>query len=81
MFGSNLKLDRNVPAGDNFVKIDVNRFPVLTLHKERNSNSLSFTHTQTHTHVHRNQMAGKIYEILFFVLSKNTLLIENHPSS
>lgn len=36
MSGSNLQSDRNVPAGDNFVKIDVNNFPVLTLDKERN---------------------------------------------
>lgn len=51
VFGSNLRSDRNVPAGDDFVKIDVNSFPVLTLHKERNSkSSLSHTHTYIHTH-------------------------------
>lgn len=48
MFGSNLLSDRNVPAGDDFVKIDVNSFPVLTLDKERNSKtSLSYAHIHT----------------------------------
>lgn len=53
VFGSNLQSDRNVPAGDDFVKIDVNSFPVLTLHKERNS-KLSPSHTYKHTHTHTN---------------------------
>lgn len=48
MFGSNLLSDRNVPAGDDFVKIDVNSFPVLTLDKERNSKT-SLSHAHIHT--------------------------------
>ena len=56
VFGSNSLSDRNVPAGDDFVKIDVNSFPVLTLLKERNSKtSLSHTHTNT-----QNRWVGNI---------------------
>lgn len=45
VFGSHLLSDRNVPAGDDFVKIDVNSFPVLTQREE-----LIFlsSHTQTY---------------------------------
>lgn len=78
MFGSNLLSDRNVPAGDEFVKIDVNSFPVLTLHEERNSKtSLSLTHTRAH----KIDGWGKSMKSYAFVLSMSNLLIENHPSS
>lgn len=69
VFGSNFKSDRNVPAGGHFVKIDVNSFPVLTLHKERNSNSQTHTlaHTLAHAHTHKiDGWENTVYEILFF---------------
>lgn len=48
-----------------FLKIDVNSFPVLTLHKERNSNSRSLPLTLTHTHK-IDGWENTVYEILFF---------------
>lgn len=84
MFGSNLLSDRNVPAGDEFVKIDVNSFPVLTLHEERNSKtslSLARSHTHTHTRTHKIDGWGKNMKSCAFVLSMSNRLIENHPSS
>lgn len=77
VFGSNLQSDRNVPAGDDFVKIDVNSFPVLTLLKERNSKNISLSHTNTHT---QNRWVGKYMKSYSVVLSLSTLLIENYPS-
>lgn len=63
VFGSNFKSGGNVPAGDHFEKIDVNSFPVLTLHKERNSNSLRRAHTHTlaraRVRTHTNRCLGK----------------------
>lgn len=53
-FGSHLLSDRNVPAGDDFVKIAVNIFPVLTQREEL----LKKKKTQ--------QMSGKIDETFFF---------------
>lgn len=68
MFGSNLLSDRNVPAGDDFVKIDVNNFPVLTLDKERNSKTyLSLTHT------HKIDGREKYMKSYSFVLPLSTL--------
>lgn len=60
VFGSNLQSDRNVPAGDDLVKIDVNSFPVLILLTRGTQKHLSDTHT------HTTYMGGEIYEILLF---------------
>lgn len=65
MFGSKLRSDRNVPAGDDFVKIDVNSFPVLTLDKERGTKLPPHARTRSHAHAKTKSMVGKIYEILF----------------
>lgn len=76
VFGSNFKSDGNVPAGDHFVKIDVNSFPVLTRHREELKLSLSHAHTLAHAQI--DVWENTVYEILlfcaFFVYSFNTKL-------
>lgn len=60
---------RNVPAGDVFVKIDVNTFPVLTLYKERNLKT---------SHAHIQTDGREIMKSYPFVLSWR--FWENYPS-
>lgn len=67
----------------NFVKIDVNSFPVLTLHKERNSKtSLSLSHTHKIDGWEKYMKSYSFcafyeYSLSFFFVC----LIENHPKS
>lgn len=66
VFGSNSLSDRNVPAGDDFVKIHVNSFPVLTQTGVKKKN---LSHKDVHV---KNKWVGKYMNLYSFVLSRNT---------
>lgn len=73
VFGSNSLSDRNVPAGDEFVKIHVNSFPVLTQTGVKKKN---LSHKDVHVKING---LGNIWTCILLCFL-GILLVENHLS-